>query len=207
MLGRFISDQKCGPHHETLTSQFKIEAVQQTNYYFTESSVITNYSDIETISKRRDACLSDCQCIASIYGLNEENAYCWVLRSLECGGYEDADSTLFVKVESNGSSTMKSDTRSVIERKKVLVVPIVLSMAFLIGLLCCLLDIYVHKKRYLKRALENSLIVSGAPISFSYQDFQYRTSNFSHLLGTGNKRNKESKRKGVLGTFTEGIKT
>ncbi|CAI9771953.1 unnamed protein product [Fraxinus pennsylvanica] len=173
------------PHHENLTSQFKIEAIQQTNYYFVESSVIANYSDTETVSKCGDACLSDCECIASIYGLNEEKAYCWLLRSLEYGGYEDAGSTLFVKVESNGSTNMEDDTRSVIERKKVLVVPIVLSTLFLICLLCCLLYIYVHKKRSLKRALENSLIISGAPISFSYRDLQYRTSNFSHLLGTG----------------------
>ncbi|KAL2550557.1 G-type lectin S-receptor-like serine/threonine-protein kinase [Forsythia ovata] len=176
---------KCGPHHENLTSQFNVEVIQQTNYYFSESSVITNYSDIDTVSKCGDACLLDCECVASIYGLDEEQAYCWVLRSLEFGGYEDAGSTLFVKVESNGSSTMEGDKRSVIAQKKVLVLPIVLSMTFLIGLLCCLLYIYVHKKRSLKRALENSLIVSGAPISFIYRDLQYRTSNFSHLLGTG----------------------
>ncbi|CAA2996091.1 G-type lectin S-receptor-like serine threonine-kinase At5g24080 isoform X1 [Olea europaea subsp. europaea] len=184
-LGNSSVSGKCGQHHENLTSQFKIEAIQQTNYYFAESSVIANYSDIETVSKCGDACLSDCECVASIYGLNEEEAYCWVLRSLEYGGYEDAGSTLFVKVEANGSSTMKDDTRSVIEWKKVLVVPIVLSMLFLIGLLCCLLYIYVHKRRSLKRTLENSLIISGAPISFSYRDLQYRTSNFSHILGTG----------------------
>ncbi|KAK6131800.1 hypothetical protein DH2020_034458 [Rehmannia glutinosa] len=125
---------KCGPNHENLTSKFKISAVQQTNYYFSDSSVIANYSDIETVSKCGDACLSDCDCVASVYGLNEEKAYCWVLRDLDFGGYEDPGSTL---------------------------------------------------KRILKRALENSLIVSGAPISFSYRDLQYKTSNFSQLLGTG----------------------
>lgn len=180
---------KCGPHHENLTSDFKIESVQQTNYYFSESSVIANYSDVPTVAKCGDACLSDCDCIASVYGLDEEKAYCWVLRSLEFGGYEDPGSTLFVKVEANGSSSPgrngKSGEDSASERTKTLVLPIVLSMTVVMGLLCCLLYINVHRKRSLKGALENSLIVSGAPVNFSFRDLQSRTSNFSHLLGTG----------------------
>ncbi|KAL0321500.1 UNVERIFIED_CONTAM: G-type lectin S-receptor-like serine/threonine-protein kinase [Sesamum calycinum] len=158
-----------------------------------DSSVIANYSDIETVSKCGDACLSDCECVASVYGLNEEKAYCWVLRSLEFGAYEDPGSTLFVKVESDGSSTAEGGTRKEGDssngldgkKGKVLVLPIVLSMTVLLGLLFCLLYINVHRKRSLKKALENSLIVSGAPVSFSYRDLQYRTSNFSNLLGTG----------------------
>ncbi|KAK6155619.1 hypothetical protein DH2020_009867 [Rehmannia glutinosa] len=184
---------KCGPNHENLTSKFKISAVQQTNYYFSDSSVIANYSDIETVSKCGDACLSDCDCVASVYGLNEEKAYCWVLRDLDFGGYEDPGSTLFVKVDSNGSSSGDGDKRRdgdssdglSSKKGKVLVLPIVLGMTVLIGLLACLLYMNVHRKRILKRALENSLIVSGAPISFSYRDLQYKTSNFSQLLGTG----------------------
>lgn len=174
---------KCGPHHENLTSQFKISALQQTNYYFSGSSVKANYSDIETVSKCGDVCLSDCNCVASVYGLDGEKPYCWVLKSMEFGGFEDAGSTMFVKVESNGSST-ESDT-SVVARKKILVLPIVLSMIVVILLLSCLLYIYIHRKRSLKRALEDTLIISGAPINFSYRDLQNRTNNFSHLLGTG----------------------
>ena len=64
----------CNGKHENLTSQFRISAVQQTNYYFSEFSVITNYSDISNVSKCGDACLSDCDCVASVYGLNEEDA-------------------------------------------------------------------------------------------------------------------------------------
>ncbi|KAG8381215.1 hypothetical protein BUALT_Bualt06G0099000 [Buddleja alternifolia] len=184
---------KCGPHHENLTSKFKISMVQQTNYYFSDSSVLANYSDIGTVSKCGDACLSDCDCVASVYGLDEEKAYCWVLRNLEFGGYEDTGSTLFVKVESNGSLAGEGGTRNEgdssdglsSKQKKVLVVPIVLSMMLLISLLTCLLYVYVHKKRTLKTALENSLIVSGAPVNFSYRDLQGKTSNFSWLLGTG----------------------
>nr|XP_043634432.1 G-type lectin S-receptor-like serine/threonine-protein kinase At5g24080 [Erigeron canadensis] len=168
------------------TSQFKIETVQQTNYYYLESAVIANYSDIPTVSKCGDACLTDCECVASVYGLNQESPYCWVLRSLEFGGFEDSASTMFVKVQSNGSSSQSKDTgMSSSTRAKVLVVPIVLSMFVLIGLLTCLLYIYVHKKRGLKRALNSSLIVSGAPLSFNFRDLQNRTNHFSELLGTG----------------------
>lgn len=172
---------KCGPNHENLTSNIKIGSVQQTNYYFSESSVIANYSDLTTVAKCGDACSSDCDCVASVYGLDEEKAYCWLLRSLEFGGYEDPSSTLFVKVDANASSSSDDASR----RTKTLVLPIVLGMLFIMGLLCCLLYIYVHRKRSLKRALENSLIVSGAPVNFSFRDLQSRTSNFTQLLGTG----------------------
>ncbi|XAR52268.1 Non-specific serine/threonine protein kinase, partial [Bertholletia excelsa] len=195
---------KCGPHHENLTSQFRIETVQQTNYHFSDSSVIANYSDISTVSKCGDACLSDCDCVASVYGLNEEKPYCWVLKSLEFGGFQDPGSTLFVKVESNGSSGPEgketgSGNSSGKSPDKVVVLPIVLSMAVLIGLLCCLLYISIHRRRSLKRALQSSLLVSGAPVSFSFRDLQGKTTNFAHLLGTGGFG---SVYKGVLGDGT-----
>ncbi|CAN4087659.1 unnamed protein product [Withania somnifera] len=183
---------KFGPHYENLTSQFKISTIQQTTYYFSGSSVIENYSDIASVSKCGNACLSNCNCVASVYGLNEEKPYCWVLRSLEFGGFEDPGSTLFVKVDANGSfgasddkQTGDSSDKSQSTHEKVLILPIVLSMTVLILLLGCLLYINIHRKRSLKRSLDGSLILSGAPISFSYRDLQHRTNNFSQLLGTG----------------------
>lgn len=184
---------KCDPRHRNQSSHdYRIASVQQTNYYFPEYSVIANYSDIATVSKCGDACLSNCQCVASVYGLDDEKPYCWVLRSLDFGGFEDPSSTLFVKIMSNrsltpgsnrgsGDSSEDSETR----RTKVVVIPIVLSMTLLIGLLCLLLYYNVHRKRFLKRAVENSLIVCGAPVNFTYRDLQIRTSNFAQLLGTG----------------------
>ncbi|MCD9642968.1 hypothetical protein HAX54_030036 [Datura stramonium] len=103
---------KCGPQQESLMSQFKISTVQKTNYYFSESSVIGNYSDRGTVSKCGDACLSNCDCVASVYGLSEEKAYCWLLQSLEFGGFEDPVSTLFVKVEANASASEQVVTES-----------------------------------------------------------------------------------------------
>ncbi|KAL9412370.1 hypothetical protein AB3S75_045907 [Citrus x aurantiifolia] len=184
---------KCDPRHRNQASHdYRIASVQQTNYYFPEYSVIANYSDSATVSKCGDACLSNCQCVASVYGLDDEKPYCWVLRSLDFGGFEDPSSTLFVKIMSNrsltpgsnrgsGDSSEDSETR----RTEVVVIPIVLSMTLLIGLLCLLLYYNVHRKRFLKRAVENSLIVCGAPVNFTYRDLQIRTSNFAQLLGTG----------------------
>lgn len=37
----------------------------------------------------------------------------------------------------------------------------------------------------MKRAMESSLILSGAPMSFTHRDLQVRTNNFSEVLGTG----------------------
>ncbi|KAH6836208.1 Protein kinase superfamily protein [Perilla frutescens var. hirtella] len=177
--GKGNSSGKCGPNHESPTSELKISKLQQTNYYFSDASVIANYSDEETVSRCGDACMSDCECAASVYGLKEEKPYCWLLKKLDFGGYEDTGSTVFVKVESSEGGLSNE------EKGKVLVLPIVLSIAVLIGLLVCLLYVNVHRKRNLKRALEKSLIVSGQPVSFSYRDLQLRTSNFSQLLGTG----------------------
>ncbi|XP_021764969.1 G-type lectin S-receptor-like serine/threonine-protein kinase At5g24080 [Chenopodium quinoa] len=183
---------KCNGKHENLTKEFKIIAVQQTNYHFSEESVIANYSDIPKVSKCGDACLDNCECVASVYGLNEEKPYCWVLRRLDYGGFQDPSSTLFVKVLGNesdwdGSSRKEGDSRGDDRsaHEKALVIPIVLSMGVLIGLLCLLLYYNVHRKRLLTRAMESSLIFSGAPISFSYRDLQHCTSNFSQLLGRG----------------------
>lgn len=182
------SVRKCNSRNRNNISEFRIAAVQQTNYYFSDFSVIANYSDIPTVSKCGDACLSDCECVASVYGLDDEKPYCWVLRSMDFGGYEDPGSTLFVKVWSNESMSpeiKKSGSGDGNTHEKVLVIPIVLGMTFLIGLLCLLLYYNVHRRRSLKRAMENSLILSGTPISFSYRDLQIRTCNFSQLLGTG----------------------
>ena len=183
-----VSAGECGSNHSrnSTASKLKMSIVQQTNYYYPESSIIANYSNINPLSKCGDACLSDCDCVASVYGLSEEKPYCWLLNSLEFGGFEDTSSTLFVKVGPNNATG--SDNSSNTLRDKVLVVPIVLSMLFLVGLLCLLLYYSVYKKRALKRALECSLIVSGAPMNFSYRDLQCRTGNFSQLLGTGQLR-------------------
>ncbi|KAE8077802.1 hypothetical protein FH972_016330 [Carpinus fangiana] len=196
--GRQCSDNSslignCDSRNENSTSAlFRMSMTQQTNYYYSDFSVIANYSDVATVSKCGDACLSDCECVASVYGLDDEKPYCWVLKSLDFGGFEDAGSTLFVKVRSNGSNTPESNSggsssegSGTSTREKVLVIPIVLSMTFLIGLLCLLLYYNVHRKRALKRAMESSLILEGAPLNFSYRDLQIRTWNFSQLLGTG----------------------
>ncbi|GAV84905.1 Pkinase domain-containing protein/S_locus_glycop domain-containing protein/B_lectin domain-containing protein [Cephalotus follicularis] len=178
---------KCNSPNENQTSELRIATVQQTNYYFSEFSVIANYSDIATVSKCGDACLSDCDCIASVYGLNEEETpYCWVLRSLDFGGFQDPGSTLFVKVRANDSMAPEGGAKGTSNnvRDKVLVIPIVVSMTVLLGLLFLLLYYYVQR-RNLKKALENSLIVLGAPLNFGYRDLQMCTSNFSQLLGTG----------------------
>ncbi|CAI0546400.1 unnamed protein product [Linum tenue] len=169
------------------SSGLKIAAVQQTSYYFSEFSVVANYSDVAAVADCGDACLSDCDCVASVYGLDDEKPYCWVLRSLDFGGYEDPGSTLFVKVRANGSGGDDGDGMSASTAGKVVVLPILLSMTFLIALLCLLLYYNVHRKRALKRAaMDNALkISSGAPVSFGYRDLQIRTWNFSQLLGTG----------------------
>ncbi|XP_056694345.1 G-type lectin S-receptor-like serine/threonine-protein kinase At5g24080 [Spinacia oleracea] len=185
---------KCSNKSKNLTNEeFKTITVQQTNYYFSDESVVANYSDIPTVSKCGDACLDNCECIASVYGLNEEKPYCWVLRRLDYGGFQDPTSTLFVKVLANdsswdGSSRQRSDSRGRSDRsahEKALIIPIVLSMGVLIGLLCLLLYYNVHRKRLMKRAMESSLIFSGAPISFGYRDLQHCTSSFTQLLGRG----------------------
>ncbi|KAL6127635.1 hypothetical protein ACLB2K_070998 [Fragaria x ananassa] len=184
---------KCDSKQNYQPSQFRMSTVQQTNYYLPEFSVIANYSDFENVSQCGDVCLADCECVASVYGLDDEKAYCWVLRSMDFGGFQDPSSTLFVKIRSNGSVTPEGDTRgsgdssygSSSKREKVLVIPIVLSMTVLIALLCLLLYYNVHKRRSFKRAMEKSLMLSGAPMNFSYRDLQVRTWNFSQLLGTG----------------------
>ncbi|XP_030548580.1 G-type lectin S-receptor-like serine/threonine-protein kinase At5g24080 [Rhodamnia argentea] len=176
---------KCNSQNGNQTSEFRISVVQQTNYYFSDNSVVANYSDVATVSKCGDACLSDCECIASVSGLNEESPYCWILKSLDFGGFEDPSSTLFVKVKSNGSAKPEGGS-SENDHEKVVILPVVLVMVVLIGLLCSLLYYNVNRRRLLRKAMESSLLtLSGAPMNFTYRDLQIRTSNFSQLIGTG----------------------
>ncbi|GKV31260.1 hypothetical protein SLEP1_g39970 [Rubroshorea leprosula] len=175
---------KCDPHNQNQTSEFKMATVQQTKYYFSHFSVITNHSDMTTASQCGDVCLSDCECIASVYGLDDADPYCWLLRNLDFGGFLDSSSTIFVKIRAN---TPLGDTShdSGDAPKKVVILPIVLCLVLLIGLLCLLLYYNVNRRRNLKKAVESSLILSGAPANFSYRDLQTCTSNFSQLLGAG----------------------
>ncbi|OVA09482.1 Protein kinase domain [Macleaya cordata] len=181
----------CNDSDKNSTSRFKIKTVAQTNYYFSQSSVVANYSDTQTISKCGDVCLSDCECVASVYGLDEEKAYCWILKSLDFGGYKDPGANLFVKVLNNGTEEPSkrrsggSSEGSNSHREKVLIIPIVLCMVLLIALLLFLLYYSIHRRKVLKKAIESSLTVSGAPVNFSYRDLQNATSHFSELLGTG----------------------
>ncbi|KAF9618032.1 hypothetical protein IFM89_039429 [Coptis chinensis] len=181
----------CDPSHGNSTSQYKITTVLQTNYHYSDLAVIANYSDISTSSRCGDACLSDCECAASVYGLQEETTYCWILSSLKFGGFQDPGSTLFVKVGKNYSSPTdtsrprKSPKESRSTRNKVLVLPIVLCMSVLIGLLCFLLYYSFYRRRFIVKAIKGALTVSGAPLNFKYRDLQSATTNFTQLLGTG----------------------
>ncbi|KAI9086589.1 hypothetical protein K1719_031450 [Acacia pycnantha] len=166
--------------------------VNGSRQWVSEWAAVSNPCDIAGICGNGVCKLDiDCDCVASVYGLTEETPYCWVLRSLDFGGFEDSSATLFVKVRSNGSMTPEgkaegSGNNSDDEvEEKALVLPIVLSMALLVALLCLLLYYSVHRKRTLKREMESSLILSGSPMNFSYRDLQIRTCNFSQLLGTG----------------------
>ncbi|KAL5727161.1 non-specific serine/threonine protein kinase [Ranunculus cassubicifolius] len=181
-----------GNSKRNLSSEYKIQTVPQTNYYYSEFSVIANYSDIRTSSKCGDACLSDCECVASVYGLKEEKPYCWILSSLEFGGFQDPGSTLYVKVGKNTStapdtpiSVRNSSKKSISNRNKILILPIVLCVFVLAALLCFLLYYSLHRRRSIIKAITGSLMVSGAPLNFTYRDLQTATSNFTQLLGTG----------------------
>ncbi|CAN1751362.1 G-type lectin S-receptor-like serine/threonine-protein kinase At5g24080 [Linum perenne] len=168
------------------STELKIAAVQQTNYYFSDDySVVANYSDVSTVSKCGEACLSDCECVASVYGLDDEKPYCWVLRSMDFGGYEDPGATLFVKVGANWSGSGHDGAAISSRTGKVVVLPIVLSMTFLIAMLGFLLCYNVRRKRLLKKEMDRSLLLSGAPVEFTFRDLQVRTWNFTQLLGTG----------------------
>ncbi|CAL9231370.1 unnamed protein product [Arabidopsis halleri] len=169
---------------------FKISTVQETNYYFSERSVIENISDM-SVRRCGEMCLSDCKCVASVYGLDEETPYCWILKNLNFGGFRDPGSTLFVKTRANESypsNSNNNDSKSGKShglRQKVLVIPIVVGMLVLVALLGMLLYYNVDRKRTLKRAAKNSLILCDSPVSFTYRDLQNCTNNFSQLLGSG----------------------
>lgn len=46
-------------------------------------------------------CLLDCKCVVLVYGLDDEKFYCWILRSLNFGGFKDFGLIFFVKIRVN----------------------------------------------------------------------------------------------------------
>ncbi|KAL5989185.1 hypothetical protein ACLOJK_010075 [Asimina triloba] len=182
----------CGSQ-SSRSSAFKMATVPQTNYYFSEDSVISNYSNIQASSQCAEFCISDCDCIASVYGLSEEERYCWTLRSMVFGGTEDPTSTLFVKVGINTNSgggrrsgSQSGDSHS--HRQKLLLLPIVLCTSLVLALLCFLL--YHRIKTNTRRLQRNDdvvrhVMVPGAPRNFGFRDLQIATSNFSQMIGAG----------------------
>ena len=81
--------------------------------------------------------------MASVYRLNEERSFCWVLRSFSFGGFQDTSSTLFVKVRANGSWTLEGQAGGSNSsshgmgsaKEKPVIIPTVLIMVVLIVLL------------------------------------------------------------------------
>eukprot|EP00261_Vitis_vinifera_P040288 XP_019081531.1 PREDICTED: G-type lectin S-receptor-like serine/threonine-protein kinase At5g24080 [Vitis vinifera] len=128
-----VSTARCDNNHRNSTaSKLKMSIVQQTKYYYLIFPIIANYSNISPLSQCGDACLSDCDCAASVLAAKQLGV--WWIRGHEFD--------------------------LVCE-----------------GRLCFLLYHSVYRRRALKRALESPLIVSGAPINFSYCDLQCRTGN------------------------------
>lgn len=175
------------------SSAFKIETMQQTKYYFSGASIIANYTDNSKASECGESCLADCECVASVYGLLEEDTYCWTLRDMVFGGLQDPSSTLFLKVGVNRSvaspkgrsgdpPNASKGANSV--RRKILVPPIVICITVIIAFLCFLLYHSVGKRRAQQNALAH-LTVLGAPRNFIYRDLQNATNNFSQMLGSG----------------------
>ncbi|XP_020521982.1 G-type lectin S-receptor-like serine/threonine-protein kinase At5g24080 [Amborella trichopoda] len=183
-------------HQVSCGQLMKMHALPQTNY-FAGDSIIANYSNVSGGTACGEVCMSDCNCMASVYGLSEAKPYCWTLRNLFFGGFQDPGATMFVKIGSEGGSTTSgsggsseggggggSSTR--IARERVLVLPIALCTGVLIGLLCLLLLHSVRRRRLLRAAIDcSAILMPGAPVNFSFHDLQIATSNYSEMLGIG----------------------
>ncbi|KAH9293358.1 hypothetical protein KI387_041432, partial [Taxus chinensis] len=138
---------------------YKIMTLSQTKYYG-GSSIIANYSNISSMSGCGDICLSDCSCVASVYGISNHKPLCWTLKSLLFGGFQDLSYTFFVKVSlDNGtlgnhrapaSSAPSSNREKEKSRLKMIVLGTVLGTAFVLCLFCLFFlsqHIYKEKKR------------------------------------------------------------
>lgn len=157
----------------------------QTNYYFLGSSTIANYSNVTSALDCPKYCQMDCDCVASLYGVNEDAImYCWTLREMVFGGLQDPSSTFFVKNSNDGKN---SDSRGKHEgRDRDVLLPLLLCVSALLGLLGMLVCFGIRRRR-IKDAqrIGRAMSLPGAPLNFSYLELQNATDNFSELLGTG----------------------
>ncbi|KAG0462703.1 hypothetical protein HPP92_021179 [Vanilla planifolia] len=167
----------------------KMEAFPQTRYYFSGDSTIANYSNLSMASECSAYCLSDCDCVASVYEIVEDETYCWSLSSMVFGGLQDPSSTLYVKVaenETNGESGKGDGSTSSSSRRNRIILPLLLCFSVLLLFLCLLLRFAAKRRKKLQdRIVTSYLSLPGAPSHFNYHDLQIATCNFSSLLGSG----------------------
>ncbi|KAL0924245.1 hypothetical protein M5K25_005061 [Dendrobium thyrsiflorum] len=180
------------PHSGDCNAKRIMEMIPQTNYYFSGSSTIANYTGLSTSSECGDHCLSDCECVASVYGIVDEEAYCWTLNSMLFGGLQDPSSTLYMKVgenqtsgESGQSGGRSNQSSSSSNHHYEIIIPLLFCFFALILLLVLLLGFSIKRRKKLQERLCSSLSMPGAPVYFSFHDLQMATNNFSRLLGTG----------------------
>ncbi|KAI0522862.1 hypothetical protein KFK09_005247 [Dendrobium nobile] len=180
------------PHSGDCNAKRKMEMISQTNYYFSGSSTIANYTGLSTSSECGDHCLSDCECVASVYGIVDEEAYCWTLNSMLFGGLQDPSSTLYMKVgenqtsgESGQNGGRSNESSSSSSHHYAIIIPLLFCFFALILLLVLLLGFSIKRRKKLQQRLCSSLSLPGAPVYFSFHDLQMATNNFSRLLGTG----------------------
>lgn len=174
------------------SGNLKMQTLPQTDYYFLGASTIANFSNVTTASECPKYCISDCDCVAAVYGVAEDDTYCWTLRSMLFGGLQDPSSTLFVKVADDGrggsgsaSSGGRSDGDGHSDRSVLL--PLLLCVCVVVVLLGMLICYSIRKRRTrYQQGFGRALSLPGAPLYFSYHDLQTATANFSRLLGTGN---------------------
>ncbi|KAH7651519.1 Non-specific serine/threonine protein kinase protein [Dioscorea alata] len=179
------SSVKCSENHGI---GITMETVAQTNYYFSGASTVKNYSNVMVASQCAEYCLSDCDCVAAVYGLEDDKPSCWTLKSLVFGGFQDPSATLYMKVGSNGSQAGGSSSGDSSSSKgaQAVVLPLVLCTSAVIALLIFLLCYNIRRRRIMQHhSISSSLSFPGAPVFFSFHVLQSATENFSRLIGTG----------------------
>lgn len=172
------------------SGNLRMQTFPQTNYYFLGASTIANFSNVTTGAECPKYCLSDCDCIAAVYGLVEDVTYCWTLRRMVFGGLQDPGSTLFVKVaddgRGSGSGSAGGNSSGDQHKDRAILLPLLLCVSVLVVLLGMLVCYGIRKRIMRQDGAGRALSLPGAPLYFSYHDMQNATANFSQLLGTGN---------------------
>ncbi|KAJ0713730.1 putative protein kinase RLK-Pelle-SD-2b family [Helianthus annuus] len=148
----------------------------------------TEYTEIESMERCKQACLSNCSCKAAFfqYGLNASSGYCFLASEIFTMKTIDPhyNTIAFIKVQRSPSSTSQKPKKK--SRPNAIIITSIIGCSLVLLVVAGFIT-FLKRKLRSDAQLEEEYIdaVPGLPTRFTYQELKTATENFCKKLGQG----------------------